>query len=152
MAYEPIHMTWDYWDGPRTGIADCEGRPHYFSCLFDPQQEEYRDLFAVTPIDAETWDWAQQHWAIWQRWEAEVNAGRLTPESHPKYGHFDPRYTELEALIDAGIDRLRGQTARRRGALRRRAVEGELFPGQWNRYEIEWSAPLADDGPDEGAK
>ncbi|MGO1073164.1 hypothetical protein [Lysobacter sp. CA199] len=144
MAYEPIHMTWDYWDGPRTGIADCEGRPHYFSRVYDLENEEYGEVFVVTPIDAETWAWAQEHWVIWRRWEAEVNAGRQTSDTHPKYGHYDPRYNELEALISAGIDRLAAQAVRRHGVLRPASLPGELFPGQFRQTEVEWSAPLAE--------
>lgn len=141
MAYEPLRMIWDYADGPRTGIADHDGRPHYFSCVFDDELGIYGDVFDITPIDDETYAWAQEHWAIWQRWETEAHAGRLSADSHPKYGHFDPRYNELEALLDQAIDRLAAQTVRRHGEIRRASIEGELFPGQWNRLEVEWTQP-----------
>lgn len=143
MAYEPIHMIWDYDDGPRAGIADCDGRPHYFACAFEPEHTEWGDVFDLTPIDAETQAWAREHWAIWLRWEAEAKAGRQSPESHPKYGHYDPRYTELEALIDSGIDRLAAQATRRQARFRTASVPGELFPGQFRQLEVEWSAAPA---------
>lgn len=141
MAYEPLHMIWDYCDGPRTGIADCDGGPHYFSRIFDPRLDDYGDDFLLTPLDAETYAWAREHWAIWKRWETEVQAGRLGVDTHPRHGHFDPRYNELEALLDRAVDRLAAQTRRRHGEIRRAWVEGELFPGQWNRLEVEWSEP-----------
>jgi hypothetical protein len=141
MAYESIHMIWDYDDGPRAGIADHAGRPHYFACAFDPEHLEYAEVFTLTPLDAETFAWAREHWAIWQRWEAEAKAGRQSPESHPKYGHYDPRYTELEALIDTGIDRLGAQAILRHGEFRIASVPGELFPGQFRQLEVEWSQP-----------
>jgi hypothetical protein len=35
MTFEAVHAVWDYFDGPRTGLADYRGRPHYFVCKFD---------------------------------------------------------------------------------------------------------------------
>ncbi|MEH6418723.1 hypothetical protein [Pseudomonas sp. CGJS7] len=139
MAYEPIHMTWDYDDGPRAGIADFQGQPHYFACAFDSEHPQYAEAFTLTPLDEETFGWAREHWAIWRHWEAEVHAGRQTPESHPKYGHYDPRYNELEALIDGGIDRLAARATLRHGRFRIASVPGELFPGQFRQFEVEWA-------------
>jgi len=37
---EEVHFVIDYWDGPREGVADYCGTPHYFRCVFDEKRDE----------------------------------------------------------------------------------------------------------------
>lgn len=51
---EKVHSVWDFYDGPRTGIADYNGSPHYFACTWDVVSDDYGESYSLSPIDAET--------------------------------------------------------------------------------------------------
>ena len=59
-GFETVHVVHDYWDGPRSGVAEYGGRPHWFENIFDEQQDDYSDLFWLTPLSEETLGLAQQ--------------------------------------------------------------------------------------------
>lgn len=139
MAYERVHMIWEYWEGPRSGIADCGGRPFHFSGVYDEHEYAYTDSFVLTPFDEGTFALAQEEWAIWRRWEADFHAGRVLRESHPSYGHYDPRYNELRQLLNGEIEHRSAQALKMRGEFRPAVSEQEAFPGQRHLFEVEWS-------------
>ncbi|GEM_PF-597276 len=83
MTFEPVHTVWDYFDGPRTGLADYRGRPHYFVCDFDTAADDYSDVFTLALVDDETFALALKQWALWREWETAFHAGVVTRDSHP---------------------------------------------------------------------
>ncbi len=50
----PISGVLDYYDGPRKGIADFEGQPHLYECLFNDAKDNYSDSFLLKPLDEES--------------------------------------------------------------------------------------------------
>ena len=44
-GYERVHTVLDYYDGPRKGVADFEGQPHLYECIFDDANDNYSDSF-----------------------------------------------------------------------------------------------------------
>jgi len=34
-GFELVHVIYDYWDQPRSGVADYHGEPHWFESIFD---------------------------------------------------------------------------------------------------------------------
>jgi hypothetical protein len=138
-------MVWDFYDGPRTGIADFEGRPHYFTCGWDVEGDDYGYLFALVPIDAETFALAQEQWSLWCEWERAYYAGKVTQESHPGHGGHDSRYDELEALLDARIEALADTGIRARGEFERDSDGAKDPAGAPTPLVVHWtSAPGAD--------
>lgn len=77
----------DWYDGPRKGVANFEGKPHYYECPWyagiDTGSEELPGDYLLTPIDAETYRLALEDWAIWERWEAAFAAGTTTQAYPP---------------------------------------------------------------------
>ena len=102
-GYETVHTVTDYWDGPREGVANYKGLPHYYKCLFDEQKDEWSDIFLVKSIDSETFALALEAWDIWLRWETAFRAGRTGKESHPALPEDHDRQTEISKLL---VDRL----------------------------------------------
>jgi hypothetical protein len=52
LAREEVHLIIDYWDGPREGVADYCGTPHYFRAVFDEKKDEWSDVFRIlSPLD-----------------------------------------------------------------------------------------------------
>ena len=72
---EIVHAVWDFYDSPRTGVADYRGQPHYFSCQWDSAADDYSHTYALSPIDSGTFDLVMEQWAIWRKWEFAFQAG-----------------------------------------------------------------------------
>jgi hypothetical protein len=89
----------DYWDGPRGGVAQFQGRPHIYESLFDQATDDWTDVFLLQPIDDETLQLALEDWAIWKRWEAAYAAGITTIETHPALPADRPRHEELQPIL-----------------------------------------------------
>lgn len=86
-GYECVHTVTDYCDGPRKGIANYQGKPHLFECIFDESKDNYSELFWLAPVDAETFRFAMEDWAIWQRWELAFHSGKTDISMHPALPH-----------------------------------------------------------------
>jgi hypothetical protein len=105
MRFEPVHAVWDYSNGPRTGLADYKGAPHYFACLWDDEEHVYSSSFSLTPVDEDTFRIAVLQWDILRRWQVAFRSGEVTTETHPSHGGVDPRYDELTADLKARLAR-----------------------------------------------
>ncbi|TGV47463.1 hypothetical protein EN784_54030, partial [bacterium M00.F.Ca.ET.141.01.1.1] len=92
MRHEPVHTVWDYWDGIRTGIADLNGRSHYFAAQFDHNGDEWSDTFRLTPVEPEFMQRARRNWVIFRTWERKYRAGEADLQSHPGRGGVDAEY------------------------------------------------------------
>src|SRR2546430_8411304 len=69
MSFERVYTVNDYYDGPRSGIADHGGQPYYYDCEWDEEADDYADIFILTPVDSDTLALALEQWAIWREWE-----------------------------------------------------------------------------------
>jgi hypothetical protein len=78
MAFERVYSVWDYYDGPRSGIADYSGRPHYFLSEWNDIGENYTEIFIVVPIDSETLTLMLEMEQIWREWEAAFHRGEVS--------------------------------------------------------------------------
>lgn len=104
---EPVHTITDWYDGPRRGVANLEGIPHYYECQWyasvDAGHEADSDAlpgdYLLTPLDAETYRLALEDWAIWERWEAAFAAGTTTQATHPVLPEDRTRHDEIEQLL-----------------------------------------------------
>lgn len=68
-GYERVYTVVDYYDGPRKGVADYQGKPHLYECI------NYSDAFLLAPLDTEAFWFAMEDWAIYQRWELAYQKG-----------------------------------------------------------------------------
>ncbi|MBF9239958.1 hypothetical protein I2I05_21380 [Hymenobacter sp. BT683] len=100
---EPVYTMTDWYDGPRKGVANFEGTPHYYECPWyagiDTGSGELPGHYLLTPLDAETFRLALEDWAIWERWEAAFAAGMTTQDTHPVLPEDRPRHDEIEQLL-----------------------------------------------------
>jgi hypothetical protein len=99
LTFEPVHTVWNYFDGPRTGLADFYGRPHHFVCNFDTGADNYSDVFTLAPVDNDTFALALREWAIWREWETAFHAGAVTQDSHPGFQGNNPKYDAIKAEL-----------------------------------------------------
>ena len=71
-----VHTVTNYYDGPRLGIANYHGKPHFYSSVFDEAADGWSDIFLLEPIDDEAFHLAMEDWAIWCRWERAYQRGQ----------------------------------------------------------------------------
>lgn len=97
-GFERVYIESERYDWPRAGVADVDGRPHYFEgWKFDRADEGYE--FNVWPASAQAVAWELERWAIYVRWDHRYLAGEAGVDSHPGHGGIDVRYDELDTLL-----------------------------------------------------
>jgi hypothetical protein len=101
--FEIVHTVNNYYDGPRSGIADYDGSPHFYDCIFDEQKDDYSDSFLLTPIDPETFKLAMEDWEIWRRWEVAFHSGKADLSTHPCLPQDCKRHHELKPILDRNL-------------------------------------------------
>ena len=97
--FEIVHTINDWYDGPRAGVADLNGTPHYYESQFDELEDDWAETFLLTPIDAETFRLVMESWAIWLRWDAAFREGRTTLETHPALPEDRERHSQLAEIL-----------------------------------------------------
>jgi hypothetical protein len=100
--YEEVFTVTDYYDGPRIGIANYQGKPHLYDCIFD-DSKGYLNLFRLTPVSPEPFQFAMEDWRIWERWEAEYKAGHASIDTHPALPEDRERHDELRVILDSAL-------------------------------------------------
>lgn len=97
---ERVYVENEWYDGPRAGVADINGRPHRFKSLFDEDEDHYLGTFLVWPVDQVVVELEQEQWQIFAAWNALYEAGRTGTESHPGHGGKSMRWDEIEMLLE----------------------------------------------------
>jgi len=135
---ETVHTVWEFYDGPRTGIADYNGKPHYFCCKWDAELGDFSEAYSLFLIDAETLQLALAQWGIWREWEFAFHSGKVPASTHPGHGGNE-RYNELECLLQTRIKALVAPQAR--VLARFHPVQGgEVTPvGVMRPFLVEWA-------------
>ena len=101
-GYELVFTVTEYYDGPRQGIANFEGEPHFYDCVFDDALDDYSNLFRLTPITPAVFQLALEDWSIWERWELAFNTGKAVRDSHPALPEDRRRHEEI-MLLDSSL-------------------------------------------------
>ncbi|MGW6979164.1 hypothetical protein ACWGE1_06905 [Streptomyces sp. NPDC054932] len=99
-GFERVHVEHHWYDGPREGIADVQGAPHYFRAIHDHwhADDPYDDEYLVWPIDEASLSLEREQSAITDDWYKRVAEGTATTD-FPGVGGADRRYDELQALL-----------------------------------------------------
>ena len=137
-GYEEVLTVTDYYDGPRKGIANFQGLPHFYECIFDEAEDEYSDLYRLTPISQPILELAKEDWAIWKRWEAAFRSGKTTIESHPALPQDRPRHEEIRAILDSALTTNTAVCVTQRGLFERLGSE-EYPKGVIRRLQVRWA-------------
>ncbi len=104
-GFERAYTELDWYDGPRAGIADVGGEPHYFERYddYDDYNDDHDDRpdeeFKVWPASSAALELEREQWRIFARWYESHDAGTAGMETNPTWGGVDARYDELELLL-----------------------------------------------------
>ena len=63
-GWELVHTMTDYYDGPRKGIADFQGRPHLYESEWDHVVDDDLPAFRLSPIEPAVFSLAIESWRI----------------------------------------------------------------------------------------
>jgi hypothetical protein len=101
--FELVYTVTEYYDGPRQGVANFKGQPHFYDCGFSEEQDDYSDLYRLTPIPRQVLELAIEDWAIWKRWEMAFYTGKVTMDSHPALPEERARHEEIDAILGKAL-------------------------------------------------
>ncbi|WP_046779836.1 hypothetical protein [Streptomyces yangpuensis] len=125
-GFRRVYAELDCYDGPRAGLADVDGSPHYFQG-YDYDHADAADEYLVWPASEAAVALEREQWAIFAGWNRRYEAGSAGPESHPGHGGTDARHDELTHLL--AVHRQPPADARR--------LVGELGFDKGDRYRAE---------------
>ena len=133
-GFEYVYVETERYDGPKAGVADVNGVPHYFHWAWSPERPDAGDdEFLVWPIDAETLALERERWRIFATTH-EFGSGE-TPTAEA-----EARHAELADLLDergsppAGARRLRAEWRFRDDELPRFRVDGTDYVVRWHGW------------------
>jgi len=135
MSFERVHTMTDYYDGPRGGIAEFEGVPHFYESECDESADNYASTFRLSPIAPDLLALALEHRAIWDRWWTAFHTGRATEETRPALPADRARHDELHEILKQRLKIDRRRYVRARGTFR--TVHGWRGEGL-APTEVEW--------------
>lgn len=97
-GFERVYVELEWYDGPRAGLADVDGKSHYFQG-YDYDHADEADEYCVWPANDVAVEREREQWAIFVRWNERYEAGTAGLETHPGHGGIDARYDELDLLL-----------------------------------------------------
>ncbi|HEX7829259.1 MAG TPA: hypothetical protein VF787_06360 [Thermoanaerobaculia bacterium] len=137
-VFERVFTVTDYYDGPREGIANLRGRPHYYKTRYNDLGPE-ADLFDLWPLDHETFTLALESWSIWKRWETAFHQGETSIETHPALPSDRSRFEQIERIVAEQLAAHLKPCATKEAEFR--AIDGEQPPQGLRHLEVRWIDP-----------
>jgi hypothetical protein len=99
-GYETVFTVTDYLDRPRKGIANYQGKPHFYECVVNEAKDHGSELFRLTPLDAEIFELAMEDWEIWRRWLVAFYEKKADISTRPALPGDVGRHVELKRILD----------------------------------------------------
>ena len=97
--FEEVFTETDYYDGPRQGIANFCGSPHFYACVLSDDRQDYTNRYTLTRISNEAFRLAIEDWAIWTRWDKAFKAGETTLDTHPALPDDADRHAQITSIL-----------------------------------------------------
>ncbi len=111
---EKVYSVVGFYDGPLSGTADFEGRPHWYERRFDEALDEWSDTFDLRLVTPEIAAADEEANRIFDEWSAAFKAGTVARDSGPALPDARQRYDELRGAVDSYV-RAAATTATARG-------------------------------------
>ena len=114
-GYEAVFTVDDYYDGPRGGVANFRGVPHFYECIFDEKSDDYSDSYLLISMSEEVFKAALENWEMFLRWRKAFDSGDVSLETHPALPRDRSRYEETKRTLDQAMESGRHKAIRVRG-------------------------------------
>jgi len=114
--FEKVHTMDEYYDGPRSGLADYCGEPHYYRSVYLDTQPFYddEDRFELSPVSPEVLAAGIEAQQIFERWDAI----RPTPVAADDFGALPAERTRQTELTEFLRQSFSAAAARQRTLVR----------------------------------
>lgn len=142
--FEVVYTLPDWYDGPRRGIADCNGIPHSFESEWHDLQDTEPDTFLLVPVQPDVFQLALEDWAIWRRWETAFHNRLTTNETHPALPEDRIRHEELRQLLEGRLIVDPSKALRKKAEFRYRNDTSWSGFG-WRPLEVKWDDAQSQD-------
>jgi|ERR1700674_1772551 len=130
----------EFYFGPRKGVANYLGQPHYYDRIFDQDEHDYSDLYQLTPIDHRTFDLAVEAWEIWRKWEFAYHTEKVSLKSHPALRADTTKYKKMCRVLTSSLKTNPRTSITRRGNFS--VIGGPKLPkGVLRPLEVSWFDP-----------
>ena len=110
--FEKVYAVYRYHDGPVSGVADLDGKPHFFEKSWDEDSDDYGTTFSIAPISEDVLKLVIEDWEMWLRCMAAFRGGEMSMEPQSQAPPVLPadqdRYEEIAPLLKEGLS-TRGQ-------------------------------------------
>lgn len=105
-AFQFVYTIENYYDGPRSGVADFNGQPHYYRSIYldTPNWNPEEDRFELSPVTPEILAAACEAAAIFKRWDSMRKTTPGFIYTHDEFGALPEhraRYRELEQFLES---------------------------------------------------
>ena len=95
--YERVHIEIGWYDGPREGICEINGKLHRFVSEFSEEMDDYTDLFKIYPVSDDIYKLEKEQWKIFVEWNYKYEKGEVSVDSHPANNN---RWKEIDKLLE----------------------------------------------------
>jgi hypothetical protein len=136
--FEKVCTMTGYYDGPRVGVANFEGRPHLYESEWNDLNTNEEPIYLLSPVDQATLELALEDWAIWLRWERARHDGEATDETHPALPFDRVRHEAIKAVLESRLVTA-PSPIRARGVFRRARHVPWDGKGHSPPLEVQWS-------------
>lgn len=77
--HETVYVVEDWYDGPRSGFAGYQQKPHFYRSLhLEGDHYNYdEDRFELTPVSTQVLKWAIASHQLWLKWDEAYRTGTL---------------------------------------------------------------------------
>lgn len=99
--FERLYYVDRYYDGPRDGLADYNGIPHFFECPFNEETDDYCDYFILGRAPDGSLQLASALMAIRRNWQSQIERGLITIDTWIKMAREDSAYQRLATSMRA---------------------------------------------------
>lgn len=134
---ERVYVENEWYDGPKSGIADIGGVRHRFVSTFEETRDDHSDIFLVWPVDEAEFDLEIEQWTIFVEWKARYEAGEADIDTHPGSGGISARWDEIEVLLRSARTEV-PPTTRHALAQTSRAGQEERYAMSGPGYRLCW--------------
>jgi hypothetical protein len=146
MTIDRVHTVIDFFDRPRSGLADFEGAPHVYDCIFDEACDEYSDRYLLIPTDPELARLMKESWKIWLRWSKAHRQGRTPLETHPTLPRDRARHDAIAKRMAACPQPDMTRSIVKQAAFLPRKTLWFARTDGLGDFDVRWSEPSDADG------
>jgi hypothetical protein len=93
--------SYEWYDGPRSGVATYNGQPHYFESQWADVGSQEQDWYELIPITRELFECELEVWELWRKYYTAYTAGTVGMDYHPFLPGDQARGNELQQIINS---------------------------------------------------